>query len=313
MVWSVSNGKMFERCQRQWFFKSHVANAKAKDETRRLAYLLGKLQSVSAWRGNIVDHVLSAEIIPAIQRGAPVSQEAATASALNRFDRQLAVARAHRIHESGFRPSSLGDDFAALYMMEYGDGVSENEIERAREEVKAAIAGFFSMETLIERLSGARRLITQRHLFFSHADTKVRAVPDVIVFSNDHPPAIIDWKVHTFGRHDAWLQLAVYAVALTRTDMQLDYQVATSQYAPEEIGLLEVQLLTRAIRRHRLGEDDVERADAYIEKSAEAMTLALGDSGESPCSLSPESFPAARYASTCESCAYRRMCWETAR
>ena len=311
MMWSVSNGRMFERCQRQWFFKSHVANAKAKDETRRLAYLLGKLQSISAWRGNIVDHVLSAEIIPAIQRGELVSQEQATASALNRFDRQLAVACAHRIHEPDFRPSNLGDDFAALYMMEYGDRVPENEIERAREEVKAAIAGFFSMETLIDRLAGARRLITQRHLFFSHADTKVRAVPDVIVFSKDHPPAIIDWKVHTFGRHDAWLQLAVYAAALTRTDIQLDYQVATNQYAPEEIGLLEVQLLTRAMRRHRLGEDDVERADAYIAKSAEAMNLALGDSGESPSSLSPESFPAARYASTCENCAYRRMCWET--
>jgi PD-(D/E)XK nuclease superfamily protein len=311
MVWSVSTAKMFDRCQRQWFFKTHVANAKAKDEVRHLAYLLSKLQSVSAWRGNVVDNVLSKEVIPAIERGERVSAERATASAMKLFDRQLAVAREHRIHEPGFRPSALGDDFAAFYAMEYSGGVTDEEIERAREEVKDAIKGFFSMENLLARLASARRLITQRHLFFSHADTKVRAVPDVIVFSDGHPPAIIDWKVHTFGRHDAWLQLAIYAAAITRTDSRLDYQVATGSFPAEEIGLLEVQLLTRALRRHRLGEDDVARADTYIAKSAETMALALGESGEKAHDLPPDSFPAARYASTCESCAYRRMCWET--
>jgi hypothetical protein len=311
MVWSVSTGKMFDRCQRQWFFKTHVASAKSNDKGRRLAYLLSKLQSVSAWRGNVVDHVLSKEVIPAIQHGEQVSAESAIASAMKLFDRQLAVAREHRIHEPGFKPSALGDDFAAFYAIEYSGGVADEEVERAREEVKEAIKGFFSMENLLARLASARRLITQRHLFFSHADTKVRAVPDVIVFSDGHPPAIIDWKVHAFGRHDAWLQLAVYAAALTRTDTRLDYQVATDEFASEEIGLVEVQLLTRAIRRHRLSEEDVERADAYVARSAEAMALALGDSAEKACELPPDSFPAARYASACESCAYRRICWET--
>lgn len=40
---------MFDRCQRQWFYKQHFANAQSKDETRRKTYLLGKLQSVSGW------------------------------------------------------------------------------------------------------------------------------------------------------------------------------------------------------------------------------------------------------------------------
>lgn len=311
MVWSVSTGKMFDRCQRQWFLKAHVASAKAKDETRRLAWLLSKLQSVSAWRGNIVDHVLSKEVIPAIERREPVSVQRAIASAMALFDRQLAVARAHRLHEPGFRPSDLGDGFAALYPMEYGGGVSDEEIERARQEVQEALEAFFSMEKLLARLASARRLLTQRHVYFTHGDTRVRAVPDVIVFSDGHPPAIIDWKVHAFGRHDAWLQLAVYAAALTRTDTGLDYRTPTTSFAPEEIGLLEVQLLTRALRRHRLGEDDVERADTYIARSAEQMALALGDAADKPCELPPDSFPAARYASTCENCAYRRMCWET--
>jgi hypothetical protein len=268
------------------------------------------LQSVSAWRGNIVDHILSKEVIPAIERRELVSEQRTIMSAMALFDRQLAVARAHRLHEPGFRPSDLGDDFAALYPMEYGDGVNDEELDCARQEVKDALEAFFSMEKLLARLASARRLVTQRHVYFTHGDTRVRAVPDVIVFSDGHPPAIIDWKVHAFGRHDAWLQLAVYAAALTRTDTAIDYQSPTTAFSPEEIGLLEVQLLTRALRRHRLGEDDVERADTYIARSAEAMALALG-AADKPCELPPESLPAARYASTCESCAYRRMCWET--
>jgi len=52
MIWSVSTAKMFERCQRQWFFKTQLANAKAKHESRRRAWRLSKLQSLSAWRGN---------------------------------------------------------------------------------------------------------------------------------------------------------------------------------------------------------------------------------------------------------------------
>ncbi|MFZ1006038.1 MAG: PD-(D/E)XK nuclease family protein [Candidatus Sulfotelmatobacter sp.] len=310
-MWSVSTAKMFDRCQRQWFYKAHVASAKAQDDVRRLAYLLSKLQSVSAWRGNVVDHVLSKEVIPAIQRGGQISAESAIASAMRLFDRQLAVALEHRIHETGFRPSALGDDFAAFHAMEYGRGVTAEEIEQARQDVRHAIETFFSMGKLLDRLASARRLVTQRHLFFSHGDTTVRAVPDVIVFSDHAAPAIIDWKVHAFGRHDAWLQLAVYASGLTRTTARLDYQVATDAFAPEEIGLLEVQLITGALRRHRLSADDVDRADAYIARSAEAMALAIGDSGEKACDLPPESFPAARYASSCETCAYRRMCWET--
>ena len=30
MVWSVSTAKIFDRCQRQWFYKQHFANARSK-------------------------------------------------------------------------------------------------------------------------------------------------------------------------------------------------------------------------------------------------------------------------------------------
>ena len=60
MIWSISESKTFKRCQRQWYFKNCVASALAKkDPIRREAYLLSKLQTISGWRGQIVDSVLS--------------------------------------------------------------------------------------------------------------------------------------------------------------------------------------------------------------------------------------------------------------
>jgi PD-(D/E)XK nuclease superfamily len=308
MIWSVSTAKMFDRCQRQWFYKTHFASHKAKDETRRKAYLLSKLQSVSAWRGSLVDHVLSFEVMPALQRGSRPSVDHVIASALVLFDRQLAVARQHRIHEPGFRPSTC-EDFAAFYAIEYENGVTTQEIEQAREEVRIALRNFFSMETLIERLRAAQRLITQRRLIFNHSDTKVGAVPDVIVFSVGKPPALLDWKVHALGRHDAWLQLAVYAAAITRTQSRSGFPMISDTYDEMQVGLLEVQLLTGTLRRHRLTAKDVERADSYIARSAEAMMLALGEADGD--ALPPTAFPAASSASTCTTCPYRSICWET--
>jgi hypothetical protein len=167
------------------------------------------------------------------------------------------------------------------------------------------------MDKLVGRLKAARRLVTQRRLVFAHTDTKVGAVPDVIVFPRDGAPAVVDWKVHTFGWNDAWLQLTIYAAALTRAGAHADFPDTPGRYNATAIGLLEVQLLTATLRKHVVSDEDIERADAYIARSAESMLLALGDIADKKSGLSPRAFPAARYASTCETCAYRNLCWDT--
>jgi len=311
VVWSVSTAKMFERCQRQWFFKTKLANARAKDWERQRAYRLSKLQSVSAWRGNVVDQALSREVIPALERGWPISADRVIHSALARFDRQLQIARAHRIMDPEVKPSDFGDDLAAFHCLEYGGIVDENEILRARDEVVTALRTFFGMEDLIARLRAADRLITQRALSFAHSDTTVRAVPDVIAFFASAPPSIIDWKVHAFGWRDAWLQLVVYATALTRCKPHRDFPIATDSYEVTDVELLEVQLLTGTIRQHALEARQIAEADAYIARTTEAMDLAVGVVNGKAAALEPKTFPATLYPGVCGRCPYRSLCWET--
>lgn len=310
MMWSLSTAKMFDRCQRQWFFKTQLANARARDERRRLAYRLGKLQSVSAWRGSLVDRVLSEVVVPALVQGRGIMADTAVTVAMERFERGLAIAKQHRLHDPACSVAN-DDDFVAFHALEYGTGVGENEIEQARTEIAQAIRGFFGMHDLLARLRSADRVLTQRSLVFAHSDdVSVRAVPDAIVFKGSEPPTIIDWKVHVFGHRDAWLQLAIYAAALTRCTPHKDFPVSPDRFRETEIELLEVQLLTGTIRSHRLEEEHIERADGYVASSAESMLIAVDGLNGKAASLPVTDFPVTRYASVCERCPYRSLCWE---
>lgn len=239
-----------------------------------------------------------------------MSPERFVESAKARFDRQLAIAREHRIMDPTITPGSYGVDLAAFHCLEYDGAVDEVEVVRARDEVVAAIRTFFEMKDLLGLLRKADRLVAQRALTFATSDVSVRAVPDVIAFFGSTPPAIIDWKVHAFGWRDAWLQLAVYAVALTRCNPHRDFPINTSDLAATEIQLLEVQLLTGEVRRHVVEDRHIADANAYIALSGESMELAGGAlNGEAP--LDPRDFAVTRYPGVCERCQYRSLCWET--
>ena len=70
MIISINGIRQFRRCQRQWCYDALVASAHAKHGSpRREVHLLSQLQSVAAWRGNIVDHVISRRLIPALEKG----------------------------------------------------------------------------------------------------------------------------------------------------------------------------------------------------------------------------------------------------
>ena len=310
MVWSVSTARMFERCQRQWFYATKIASARARDHVRQRAYRLSKLQSVSGWRGSVVDQVLSNDVIPAIGRGVSVSKDVAISSAMRTFDRQLDIARQHRIMDADVRPSSRRGELIALHCLEYQGEVDEDEIGRARDEVASAIEAFFEMDDLIARLRRADRLISQRLISFEHSKVTVRAVPDVIAFFRTDPPAIIDWKVHAFGWRDAWLQLAVYACALERCNPHKDFPVTSHTFDATDVDLLEVQLLSRTVRSHQLEDEHFSRAEAYIAQSAEAMNLAAGAFHSAATSLDPFQYPVTYYPETCQRCVYRSLCWE---
>jgi len=308
MRWSYSASRSFRQCQRQWFFKNVAAAARAKDPFRKRAYLLGKLQSISAWRGNIVDDVISNTIIPKVNRRLPITLQEAKNRARSLFDRQLDYALRHPIKDLTLKVSQEGDDFAVFHAMEYEGELPKYEIERAWGEVETALGNLFKMEDIKQILKSSDYVISQRALQFRLMENvTVLAYPDVIAFHNDAPPTIIDWKVHTFGMNDAWLQLAIYAIALSRCNPHKDFP-SGFEAQPQELALYEVQLLTNVVRKHSLEEEQIVEAEEYMISSA--YEIACLTEGRKYTDLNVEDFRTAVHAETCQRCAFRAICWE---
>lgn len=309
MIWSFSKNRVFRKCQRQWFYKACCASAQARDPVRHEAYLLSKLQSVSAWRGQIVDSIVETVLAPALNRGERPLLNDVLNEARVLFDAQLAFGRQHRLREPGLNLTNAGTAFAAFYAVEYGGSVSDEEVRLAWEDVETAFRNLYGMSEFKQLLRNSTYCAAQRALLFDHSGAKVRAVPDLIAFFTERPPLIVDWKVHTFGVHDYRDQLVTYAIALTRAKPHRDFPADIARWRETDIELLEVQLLRGFVRHHVIEEADVEATDHRIAQGILAMQLACD--GKDANELRPDDFPSAWDPKTCQTCTFRKICWSS--
>jgi hypothetical protein len=308
MIWSYSAAKMFRQCQIQWFLKTKVANAKAKDPFRREVYLLSKLQSLWAWRGHVVDQLLGTEIMKALYYRHTIHLDDLLRKARTGFVVQAEFARQHRIREPGMSPTKAGEAFAAWHAIEYADPITDADIEMAWRDVELALRNLCAMTELWDLLWTASRCIAQRPLQFESFGVKVKAIPDLIAFYADAPPLIIDWKVHTKGSYGSRSQLALYALALARCQPHKDFPSPSHIGDPAELRLLEVQLLTGQQLPYRLCDEDIAAVEDFIAASADEMLLAGGD--QSSHDLYVSDFAVAHSPEVCQRCVFRKLCWE---
>lgn len=284
MSWSFSAHNSFRKCPRQWFYKNHVANCKAKDPLRQEAYRLSKLENISAWRGKIVDETISNFVIPSL-RNRPVSLKEAIGYADRIFtERQQTT----EFFTPDGEPPKL-EAFAA-----------------AKKDIHFALENLYRNEQVKNILRQARWRFPQRPLCFTHGDTNVRVVPDLIAFNDGKAPLILDWKVNNYALRDYWLQLVTGAIALTRCTPHRDWPPGASNHPPHEIRLLEIQLLTGDVKDHSISPEDIFEAEDLISISADAMKLATNDD---PKSVSLEDLATAMDPSACERCNFRSLCW----
>ena len=309
MVWSFSDARLFRKCQRQWYYKNYVANARAKDPIRREAYYLSKLQSIFAWRGNIVDDVISYDIIPELNQKKHLRRQTVLQQARQLFLNQLEFAKHKRIREPGMTQKAAGRAFAALYPVEYGKEITDDELSQAWADVENALTNFLEMEDIIVPLREAKYMLAQRSLMFTFDSRSVRAVPDLICFFSNKPPLIIDWKVHSYAMQNYRLQLACYATALIHCEPHRDFPASLTRWNPTDIRLLEAQLLTRAPRYYTVTDNDIEGVLSYITRTAREMDLAVdADPSEA---LAADDFSVAWDSDECQRCSFRSLCWET--
>jgi hypothetical protein len=281
-----------------------LANARAKDPVRQEAYRLSKLESVYAWRGKIVDTVISEAIIPSIARGQPYSFKEALLHARRLFDqrKEAISSNSEMLQKPGATPPRT-----AFFESEYGIPLTSEVFDQAIADIEQAITNFYKADSVWSLLDQARYLIPQRPVTFTRDDFTVQVVPDLIMFRIHQPPVIFDWKVNTWPIRDYWLQLVTGAIALARCKPHRDWPNDIAQYKPYETELFEVQLLSADVRKHIVSPNDIDEAEDFILASATEMIFACDNKPAKQ--LIPDDFAVTENPKTCIVCAFRKLCW----
>ncbi len=309
MKWSVSHSRIFFQCPRKWYYESTFGNALAKDQMRHEAFLLRQLQSIHAWRGTLVDQVITKFVVPKLNRHEKPNPTEVLGYADKLFQAQLAFARAKRYRSDG-EDAENDKEYCALFELEYDGSLNEEFVERAKTEVSSSLSNLLGSRLIGEINDDCLYLIGQRSLMFSFANVTVQCTPDLIVFFKNKPPVIVDWKVEAPRHKEHWIQLGTYGLALSRANAHKDFptQWKDAIKDPTKIGLIEFQLLRNKERRYFITEDDVVNIEDYIYASSNRMLQMLNGNGDSV--RSPASFPTTKFADVCMRCKFRKICWK---
>jgi hypothetical protein len=302
MIWSFSSARTFMGCQRRWFFKNRLASATAADPLRREAYVLSKVQSLQAWRGNIVDDVMNDVLVPGLNRGLDVTVGRLLQYARNQFDARL------RNAIGGTGPDTidrLRKGGVLFWTAVYGGEHTAEQRAQAWNDIETSIRGVYGMPTVRALMRGATVRFAQRALQFPFGDVNVRAVPDVIAFYGDESPTIVDWKVNTGRARDYRLQLALYSLALSRTKPHRDFPAASGKpLEPTQVRVFEAQLLRASEYEYSITDADVADVEDLIASTATEMRLLADDP-----SVTLNDLDSTRWPNLCSTCEFRRLCW----
>jgi len=307
MNWSFSQYLTFKECPRKWYFSYKLANVlSTKEPIKKEAFFLSKLQSIDAWRGNLVDKVISETIVPSIRLGSVISLDQALLDAKERLDNELLFAIEKRWREAGVKTSDK--NYAALQDLE--EESTQELLNQAWLDIENAIINFYDMKEIWDLMESANYLKPQKELRFHYYDNWITCKPDLILLFSDEEPLLIDWKVHKYGVKDYRRQLALYALALTESKFSKEYPMELAGVSPTEIRLREVQLLTKDVHKYDLADFDITEIKNLIGTSAREMKLVLADKDED---FSYLDVPVTEYAEKCQRCPFQTICWENSK
>jgi hypothetical protein len=312
MKWSVSASRIFAQCPRKWYYGAVFASSRAESPRRKEAFVLKHLENIHAWRGRLVDQVISRLIVPKMNRHEKLDRAEVFAYADRLEEAQLAFARAklyRKANEDG--EAANKDDFCALFELEYGDRLDEKAVRKAADEVRTSLTNFLDSRLFRTLAKDGEYLIPQRPLQFEFAGTNVSCTPDLIAFFRNKTPAIVDWKVEYPWHREHWLQLGIYSVALSRTNPHKDFprEWLETLRDPTEIGLVEFQLLRNQELYYSVTEDDVVDLEDYVYSSSSRM-MRMVDGKDVDLEVLVDSLPTTRSPHTCMMCNFRLDCWK---
>lgn len=297
--WSYSTHTKMRRCQRQFAFSQLIANPLAKDPERHEAYILKQLKQLSTWQGSVVHKVLSTVFLDDIANHRPVDSVKLAAAAQDLARRQYAFSAARRYREPGMTKKAAGDDYCALYAHEYVQPIPPEALAEVYQNLSLCFEHLASQNEFLTTLAAGRGHRVEQTLFFRLADAPITAKPDLLFFTVEQQPIVVDWKVGESETSDYSRQLLVYALAIERCGYWPSIRAETTRLY--EVNLLKNQISQHALTAHRLDE-----AEDFIYRSVVEMEALVGADTSQGFDL--DELEVAEHPTTCRYCTFRPLC-----
>lgn len=302
--WSFSADRCMRRCQRQYFLQQVAAWHNARDPVRKESFLLKQVKTLELWTGSLVHRGIELYVVPALQTRRPIDWQRATAETSAMARRQFEFSKARRYREEKIVKGKAGDDYCALLGHETEDGVPPAELERVLGTVERAFLHFSEMGELLAEISGRDRYWPELEVRLAYDAARIEVRIDLLFFRDYGKPTIVDWKVsESLGASDADLQTALYGWALC----QHPSWVVTKA---EDCELLEVQLLTKTVMRHRATQETFDRLEDRIYRSVSTIKSLRGSEKYDLADL--ENYDFAENPNSCVFCSHRLLCRQLA-
>jgi len=269
--WSFSADRCFRRCQRQYFLSQVTAHHSAKDPVRREAFLAKQVKTLELWQGTLVHLGLEKYVSPCWQQKQEINWQWAINQTQQVAKQQFAFSAAHRYREDGLTKTKAGDDYCALAGHESESGIGEAELDRVLSTIDKCFRNLSQMSELLREIELAGQVWAELPLYITYDAARLEVHLDLMFFREFGKPTIVDWKVsESMGGSDADLQTGLYAWALCQHPK---WQVSE----PEDCELVEVQLLTNDVIRHRVDAAMFDRIENRIYRSVDTIqSLRLG-------------------------------------
>ncbi|WP_353933390.1 PD-(D/E)XK nuclease family protein (plasmid) [Okeanomitos corallinicola TIOX110] len=299
MKWSISTHNCVRRCQKQYFFSQRMASHSAKDTLRREAFIFKQLSSLDEWRGSLVHKALEKYLVPSLKQRQLISLDELNEQTVSLAKKQFEFSQQKKYRDPKITKTAAGDSYLALRNHEYGLEIPQISIDNLYKEIKHCYQYLYSEKQFIEMLQKGNEYFEEYLINFKVHNCSVSAKLDLIMSYGRDKLYIIDWKISRSKTSDYSRQLNLYALAV------LD-NWRWRKYKPEELLLIEANLLQGKIIEHYVNQENINSIDNFIYQSISQIKALSGDSKYNLDSL--EDYDYANSPLSCEYCNFQQMC-----
>lgn len=304
MTWSVSAGRTWSRCQRQYFFDHIMGHHAARDALRQRAFFLGQIQSFSLWQGKVVHAALEDWILPSVQTGRWPDPKQIVPQALELAEKQFRFSAERKF--DAIKKKEAGSAFCILAPHYFRERIAPDGLDQCLSTIQSALINLLNSNGLRQFLIGRQWYKSERTMFFKVGETTVQAQPDLIMpFRNGSGLDIIDWKV-ALNSSNYSFQVGVYALAAQENETLRAY--AKAGLRAYVINLLDSDPESALKEAYVVTEAETIRTANEIYESIERMQCLIG--GRKYDELDIAWFDFANSVGSCALCYWRELCLE---